>query len=334
MKLLFQRKNEGIFQLSLTEIAFMLIFILLLLFGLMYFNLAKEHYRQQATLAKYRQSLDNYEQNQKVVADAIQLLKIQNVNPDEIISQLKAMIESKSEVELLKAKLQDQENLLTSLTEILGSDLSKEELNERLTELSLFNEQILQAAQNSGVDPKNLDALSDYLKQALQLNKLVESALPQDLEQTQKDALIQDLVTKLNDPNTKDNLNLQGQVAYLRKRLESQGGRDLPPCWANPETGNIDYLFRMDIFPNGIKVTPIWATHRAEEASKIPNVDKLSGKLLPRSQFQQLVQPIRKLTDEMQCRHYVHMKNNVTDLKTFNSMRYAIEHVFYKLEVR
>lgn len=334
MKQLFQRKNEGIFQLSLTEIAFMLIFILLLLFGLMYFKLAKEHHRQQATLAEYRQNLDNYEKNQKVIADTIHLLQLNSANPDEIVSQLQAMLESKAEIDRLRAKLQAQEEMLTSLSEILGNDLSQEKLNQKLTELSQFNEQILQVAQNSGIDPKNLNAVMEYLDQALLVNQLVENSLPQDMDKAQKDLLIRELIANLKDPNTKENLNLQGQVAYLRKRLESQGGRDLPPCWANAETGNIDYLFRMDIFPNGIKVTPIWAEYRAEEAKKIPNVEKLLGKLLPRNQFQQLVQPIRTLTDEMQCRHYVQMKNHVKDLKTFNNMRYAIEHVFYKLEVR
>lgn len=334
MKQFFQRKNEGIFQLSLTEIAFMLIFILLLLFGLMYFKLVKEHYRQQATLVEYRQNLDNYEKNQKVIADTIHLLQLNSANPDEIVSQLQSMLESKAEIERLRVKLQDQEAMLTSLSEIWGSDLSQEKLNQKLVELSQFNEQILQVAQNSGIDPKDLNAVMEYLDQALLINQLVESSLSQDMDKAQKDLLIRELIANLKDPNTKENLNLQGQVAYLRKRLESQGGRDLPPCWANAETGNIDYLFRMDIFPNGIKVTPIWAEHRNEEAKRIPNVEKLSGKLLLRNQFQQLVQPIRTLTDEMQCRHYVQMKNYVHDLKTFNNMRYAIEHVFYKLEIR
>lgn len=332
----FQRKNEGIFQLSLTEIAFMLIFILLLLLGLMYFNLLKEKTALLQENRQQQESLANYEQNQKIVADTIKLLQLEKTDPDEIVSQLKAVMETKAEVERLREKLQDQETLLTSLTEILGKNLSSEQLSEKLNELSSFNEHILQAAQNAGIDPSDLKALSDYLSQAIRLNQLVEQALdfPQDLNKAQKEALIAELLAKLNDPNTKESLNLQGQVAYLRKRLESQGGRDLPPCWADPETGSIDYLFRMDIFPNGIKVTPIWADKRADEAKKIPNVDKLAGKLLPRTQFQQLTQAIRALTDEMQCRHYVTIKNHVKDLQTFNNMRYAIEHIFYKRELR
>ncbi|OOF49541.1 hypothetical protein BKK52_03240 [Rodentibacter trehalosifermentans] len=332
---MFNRKNEGIFQLSLTEIAFMLIFILLFLLGSMYFNLVKENQELLQINDQQKELLIDYEGSKQVIAESIKVLQLQTSDPNEIISQLKAMLETNQEIQKLRENLQGQEALLSSLSEILGKDLSREELADKIAEISAFNESILLAAKDAGVDHTDLNAVQNYLTQSVKLNHTIENMLASipDISEQEREKLIHNLVSKLNDTNTKENINLQGQVAYLRKRLEAQGGRDLPPCWANAE-GAVEYLFKMDIFSSGIKITPIWESHRAEDAKQIPNIEKLSNKILTRAYFQQLTSPIRTLTDEMQCRHYVKIKNHVSDLRTFNNYRYAIEHVFYKLELR
>jgi hypothetical protein len=46
------------------------------------------------------------------------------------------------------------------------------------------------------------------------------------------------------------------------------------------------------------------------------------------------MQGIDRVSKDKNCRHYVYVKNRVTDLASFNKSRYAIENFFYKLELR
>lgn len=316
---LFKRRNEGIFQLSLTEIAFMLIFILLILLGMMYFNLVKE---------KEKLQLEN-----QIIEQVVRQMNLKKDDPEALISHLKEMIKNQAEITALKQKLQDQEALLTRLTEVFGEQaVNSPEFKAKLLALAALDKTMNETANRLGIAESEMP---NYLQQSLQLNQALQNAmnLPNDLLQKEREQILKETVQKLNDPNTKENLDLQGQVAYLRKRLASQGGRDLPPCWAG-EDGSIEYLFRMDILRNGIKVTPVWSEKRAQDVAEIPNAQKLANQTFSRTQFQQLAYPIAEYSKMQQCRHYVMIKNHVSDIRTFNNYRYAIENVFYKLELR
>jgi hypothetical protein len=133
----------------------------------------------------------------------------------------------------------------------------------------------------------------------------------------------------------KENADLHGQVTYLRKRLDARGGRDYPPCWANEQTGKVEFLFTVDILSEGLRITPAWPDTRQADAAALPGVAKLTApRPLSRAEFSASMQGIDRLSKTKECRHYVYLKNQVTDLESFNQSRYAIEDFFYKLELR
>lgn len=134
---------------------------------------------------------------------------------------------------------------------------------------------------------------------------------------------------------TGENSDLRGQVAFLKGKLEAQGGRDFPPCWAGEDTGRVEYLLAIEILPEGLKVSPAWPAKRKEIALALPGIEKLTvPKPHTLKEFNALMQGIDKLSKEKNCRHYVTIKNQVNDLELFNRYRYGIENYFYKFEVR
>ncbi|MGF6261907.1 hypothetical protein OKW49_002835 [Paraburkholderia youngii] len=67
----------------------------------------------------------------------------------------------------------------------------------------------------------------------------------------------------------------------------------------------------------------------------LPNIDRLTTAApLSRAEFTSAMQGLDRLSKEKNCRHYVYVKNRVTNLNDFNLSRYAIENFFYKLELR
>ncbi|PJG82908.1 hypothetical protein [Caviibacterium pharyngocola] len=334
----FKKRNDSVFQLSLTEIAFMLIFILLLLLGWMYFleRDKAEHFKQE--LQQVENKLNEYSDDRKTVSEVLQLLKLRNANPEEIIFELESLLENSKEIERLKEKLTNQDETLTALSEILAEGKhNKDELVQKLQEVVGFRERIIEHLKEADlqINVNDLNAIEKVLQDSIVLNKQLESMIPENINQEDRQLFTENLLQQLTHQDMRDNAMLKGQVQFLRKKLrDANGGRDYPPCWANEETGAIDYLFRIDILNNGLKVTPAWIPERAEDAANIPNLEKLINKVHSRGQFQALTNAILVESNEKQCRHYVRMKNNVNNLSLFNNSRYTIENVFYKLEIR
>jgi hypothetical protein len=134
---------------------------------------------------------------------------------------------------------------------------------------------------------------------------------------------------------SKENADLRGQLAFLKARLEARGGRDYPPCWADEQTGKVEFLFTVEILPAGLRVTPAWPEKRQADAMNLPGMARFSGGTsLSREEFSSAMQGIDRVSKDKNCRHYVYVKNRVTDLASFNKSRYAIENFFYKLELR
>lgn len=151
---------------------------------------------------------------------------------------------------------------------------------------------------------------------------------------------LRDSAAKADSPGAmrKENADLKGRVAFLQGKLNkfnARGGIDYPPCWAEESTGKVEYLFDIEIRPDGLLISRGWPDKRNAEALALPNIDKLVASkphLLP--EFNELMKGIDTLSRAKECRHFVIMKNRVNDLKLFNSYRFGIENFFYKYESR
>jgi hypothetical protein len=123
------------------------------------------------------------------------------------------------------------------------------------------------------------------------------------------------------------------QAAYLRRELSGLGrGLDHPPCWFDAE-GRIQYLLRVEIGEQALRVTPVWPADREDDARRLPGAAKLaaSGTLAP-PEFTRLAAPVldwsRKRDPE--CRHFAEVVDAADSKAAYKAGLAAVESAFYK----
>ncbi len=167
-----------------------------------------------------------------------------------------------------------------------------------------------------------VDALQSYkgLAEALERNNIQQNSAQKMVEQ-----LLQQAET-----SQKEQQLLQGRVAYMQKKLKGTG-LDHPPCWANPKTGAVEYLYSITLYEQKIKIAAAWPEYRKADVHRIPGAEKLAGKRLTQQQFQQQVAPIFAWSKAHECRHFVRIKDDKqTSKKAFKRQMLAVETYFYK----
>ncbi len=165
----------------------------------------------------------------------------------------------------------------------------------------------------------NSDRAAEEIRDALRLKEGIDNFNEKTADQiTDADSLAQKLDDSLR---ARD---LEGQVRNLTDRL---GGRDLPPCWAHRETGNIEYLFDIVITDTGLLLTSAAPDYRRHEFDALINTDRLIRARISLRTFETLAAPILLVTNDQDCRHYV----RITD-RSESSYKFTltIEDYFYK----
>ena len=165
----------------------------------------------------------------------------------------------------------------------------------------------------------NSDRAAEEIRDALRLKEGIDNFNEKTADQiTDADSLAQKLDDSLR---ARD---LEGQVRNLTDRL---GGRDLPPCWAHRETGNIEYLFDIVIMDTGLLLTSAAPDYRRQEFDALINTDRLIRGRISLRTFETLAAPILVVTNDQDCRHYV----RITDRSESSyKLTLTIEDYFYK----
>lgn len=349
------KSNDQIFQLSLTEIAFTLVFILLMLLGGMLFSAEKRAAVQQQVLAQVG-DLKAQEKRLTEARTALEnaLSEAPSAKPDEVITALTSQSKLVQERDELKQRIEDLDAQLTALTTIKKAvedagkgkgDVARKEVADALALKAKVEKQLKAQPESLQQDTEAQVLAGVTLKAQVeqQLQKQMGRLYPQGQEPELAKELVaaakqsSDLAKVTGSPETlkKDNADLRGQVAFLKARLDARGGRDYPPCWAEEQTGKVEFLFTIEIYPEGLRVHPAWPAKRKEDASSLPGVEKLTREqTLSLPEFRTLLQGLDQSSKAKNCRHYVYLKNRVHDLDTFNRYRYGVENFFYKLETR
>ena len=117
------QKNDQIFQLSLTEIAFILTFILLLLLGYLVFREQTEKEAALAALAKTQSAEASAKTMTAARQELVNALSSAGIGPnapnlDEVITKLTNAQEFKAETERLKKLVEDLDAQLSAMTEV------------------------------------------------------------------------------------------------------------------------------------------------------------------------------------------------------------------------
>ena len=360
------KPSDQVFQLSLTEIAFTVVFILMLLLGWMLFKSEDDKKKLETQSADVASSLIALEEAKGTLSKALSQAGV--AKPDEVISELTSKKVLIQERETLKKRIDELDARLTTLTEIeqaigrasgQGKDKDKDKVIQEQIESALGLQATLQkeldewaasTAPKDGQAAKKTAPRPNVGKEAVSAIKLkaaLEKELGKALEKGKEAQIAKELADapqRLQDisktPGSaeslkKDNADLRGQVAFLKGKLGARGGRDYPPCWAEEKTGKIEYLFTIEIQAGGLRITPSWPPSREADARALPGLDQL---LIPGlhslPEFNARMQGIDRDSKAKDCRHYVYLRNRVNQLDVFNLYRYGVENFFYKFELR
>ena len=358
-------KNDQIFQLSLTEIAFILVFILMFLLGSKVVQIYKENellLQQLENFPKIEEKKADLERASQLLEDALFGKNVDNV--DEVIKNLVDSAQTQEETVKLKKQVVDLEAKITALSELqkaidkAGKGLGDEALVQQRIEkaLTLTNElkEQLQARLENPVEKALFDEpdhVAMTVKQQLADKQKIDNtftedpllaALPGEYPEQKLESLINqyreiEIIKKEGfDPVLirRENTDLKGQIQFLKNRLEANGGMDFPPCWAD-ENGKVQYLLNVELHESDLNVSRAWPDSREADAQSLPNINVImAAPTSDYASFLRAVKPISDLSRKLNCRHYVRIKNMISDAVTSDRRRLSIEAYFYKLEVR
>lgn len=358
------QRNDQIFQLSLTEIAFCIVFILLLLLGYLVIKEQEERKRAEETLAQLRsaevlkQQLDNAR-----AALVTELANAGKASPDDVIAKLVEAQKLREERDMLQKQVEDLDAKLTALTELKQlieqsagdkSEIAKSELTNALALQAAVRKELSEPKANPSRkigDPSEATSSLDAVKQAIATTKVLRAELKSKLGLepnmlTEKQAVVNIVAAAKSFGQMtqggvtpgglqKENSDLRGQVAFLKKRLDARGGRDYPPCWAD-ESGKVEFLYAIELRADSVVVTPAWPANRDADAKGLPGLSATLAEPHPYSKFVSAIQGVFNWSKAQttECRHYVQLKSLIPDAVQSDRARLMVENYFYKVEVR
>jgi hypothetical protein len=371
------QRDDAVFQLSLTEIAFTVAFILLLLLGYLVFLEQGRRAAAEKTVAQMQSTQEAtaamHEAKQEL-SGALQAGGF--TNAEQVISRLVDAQHARQERDDLKKQVEDLNAQLTALTELQNAlkaaspnrpDVTKERVASALALEAAVRKAFEDAPQDVGQRPAlasshatqesggakavSNEELARQVRRAAavatEFRNQVRVQLGRDVSPGHEKESVQEVVAAAKTYGElpkgaqtvgamhKENLDLRGQVAFMKKRLEDRGGRDFPPCWAD-ETGAVEYLFDIELRPDSIVIARGWPERRDADARNLPGVQEAVAKPHTEADFPRVMQGIFETSKhhDPECRYYVRLRSTIADAVASDRARLMVENYFYKLEVR
>ena len=276
---------------TLNELAFLLFFLLLIISTALIKEQSKELQSKSDQLTQMKTRLD-----------------MTQIELDQNFKKLQ-LIDSALQPYAAYRNSTTVEDLNRFFSKLVAAEQKNQDLNN-------FNEEIKQLQ-------KYLNQISSF--QHLQ-TRLIDSGLDKN-----PFIAIEDLINR-NDNLSRDNRNHQGQIAFLQKQSRGNGnGLDHTPCWADPVTGDIEYLYRITLLGDKLQISDAWPEKRAHELRTIPGAIRLTGKTITREEFMRLAYPVFKWSQELNCRHFIRIRDTPgTSKQQYKNNLLGIESYFYK----
>lgn len=343
----------------------MLVFILMFLLGTMVFMANQENEELLAKLETLRNVDERLAELESAKKLFVEEIITQNIsNPDEVISNLVIESKAREEISHLKELIEDQDERLSALSEVQQAidKVAQREQNDFLIQKHIEQTLILAKhlkeklrQQLKITDGKvSLDDIEQLTKQTeksldilYKIEKILDdnpalAKLPGENTLEKIDQLAQEYLAfnaiKADDLNPlvvkKENTDLKGQIQFLKKRLEANGGMDFPPCWAD-ENGKVQMLLTVELRENDLSISRAWPDSRDQDAWSLPNMKVvMASPVSDYGRFLRAVKPISDLSRKQNCRHYVRIRSMINDAVASDRRRLSIEDYFYKIEVR
>lgn len=249
------------------------------------------------------------------------------------------------------AVLQSTKQQLEQETSLLDAAMkAQQDYDENFKRLQLLESKLMQAGGFSAkLSEQQLDELFSRLQEAkagadlrqanaklqrelesLQHYKRLAKALERNGLQGKSPQKMVEKLLKQADKYQQEQQLLKGQMAYMQKKLRGNG-LDHPPCWADPQSGTVEYLYSMTLYEQKIKIEAAWPEHRLADLHLIPGAKQLAGQSLTQQQLQQQVAPVFAWSKAHDCRHFVRIKDDRgTSKEAFKRQMLAVENYFYK----
>jgi hypothetical protein len=318
-------RNDQVFGVSLSEIAFTLMFVLMLLLG---FMVLKERADKDVALRKLESSrqTENAQAAVQALKQAeermVELLRRQGVaNPEKVVEALVAGGTSLAEQERQQEQIQD--------------------LNRRLVALDAFRGEIEKAAQKPGQS-----VVRERVEQALnlqqELRKQAKEKLNRDLQPGQEVKLLAELVEAAKAlsasadgaaiPPQVELGKLRSQVAFYENR-DKLRGLVHPPCWMNKQ-GGTEYIFNVQTMSDGFVVSRGWPAYREADARASPGFDQITAKGNGAMTPQQFIAGATPFLDygkkqSPECRHFVYLSTSISEADKRDEARQVVNRYFY-----
>ena len=254
-----------------------------------------------------------------VSAATLQNTKLKLADEIQQKAKLQAEIDAQQENEDNFKRLQLLESRLMQAAGF-ATEPSEQQLNELFVRLQEAQAGIELQQTNTQLK-RELEALQDYKKlvDVLARNGLADGS-PQAVEK-----LLNKAEAALQEQKT-----LEGRLAYMQKKLQANG-LDHPPCWADAQSGAVEYLYSIILYENKMHISAAWPDHRKADLRLIPDAEKLAGTTVTLEQLDRQVAPLFAWSKAHNCRHFVRIKDDSkTSKEAFKRQMLAIEAYFYK----
>lgn len=197
-------------------------------------------------------------------------------------------------------------------TEQVQAELNKlKEDTKELVKDAEYAKQIKESLKDTPFQEKSPKALSEALRASGDLAKAAMDKKEAELEAER----------------------LKGQLANIQQKLERLGkGTEMPACWADPKTGKVEYIFRVDLTSSGLIVHDLKLPHRAEEQALLPlNVIEFDQEL-SKGKFSAQTEPLTQWSKNHGCRFFVIARDRTEaqEKDVYKSMLRTLEDHFYK----
>lgn len=344
------RKNDQVFNLSITEIWMVLAFILLLLTGWQVWKLTNEKNSLEQKVA----GLNDLSDREKAIDEATVALKVKLKhlgikNPDEVVAKLIDASKAREESERLKVLLTQKDEDLAALAPIdkalqeSGSKDKGEDAKRLVLETLMSYEQLKKLV----TDPSKEVKPTDVVKRVEELSATeaaVRGALKTDsypsTEQVQK--MVKDAAAYAAAEKSglnpvvlqKANSDLKGQLQFLNNKLNRGKGGDLPPCWVD-SSGKPEMFLTVFLKDDNLTFEPAWPASRLPDAQALPGFDDLMANTSRGyDDFVRSTSAIKALGEKNECRYFVRLTSQIQSAPISDRRRIQVERNFYKIETR
>lgn len=289
---------------TMAEIMLLVLFTMLLLIAYTLDKKEKKIVKQKYEIEKLEMKLGTLEEVRKIFEKKIAQKAKRNLTKDDFDDFFDELLLSSKKADDLSKKNNALMELQNKYEKLIG----------RLNKYALSKEEL------SGKKHEEI------------LSQLIESA---KLEQYIKDAgvsapEVKNLITENMNLTFQVN-NQKGQLKNLQRKIVREGkGEGIPPCWVSPK-GKSEYIFKVIVGSDGIKIIDNKLARHAHEQSQLPLSNINYGVELVNKKFLRVTYPLYNWSVKNECRFHVQLYDatKAHEKQVYKYHRKLVESRFY-----